>query len=136
MKVLISIVIVLLVGFGAYKVWEHWNEVKEQRALEEKTAAGADIQPDQLPGLPYQLRDRLHEAQQAGPAALKRFLDVYKKYPDVKDPRLAWIELDYVVMISSTDPVQAKKIFWEVKERTPSDSPIYPRIKAMEKTYE
>ncbi len=136
MKVLISIVLVLLLGFGAYKVWEHWNEVREQRDLEEKAAAGPDIQPDRLPGLPYQLSDRLREAQQAGPAALKRFLDVYKNYPDVKDPRLAWIELDYVVMISSTDPVQAKKIFWEVKERTPRDSPIYPRIKAMEKTYE
>ena len=29
-------IIGLLLGFGAYKVWEHWNEVKEQRALEEK----------------------------------------------------------------------------------------------------
>ena len=54
----------------------------------------------------------------------------------MKDPRLAWIELDYVVLISSTDPVQAKKIYRQVKQRTPADSPIYLRLRAMEKTYE
>jgi hypothetical protein len=136
MRVLIGILLVLVLGFGIYKVWEHWNEVKDQRVLEEKAASGADIQPDRLPGLPYQLESRLREAQQGGPAALKRFIDAYKRHPEVKDPRLAWIELDYVVLVSSTDPVEAKKMFREVKQRTPPDSPIYPRIKALEKTYE
>jgi hypothetical protein len=39
-------------------------------------------------------------------------------------------------MISVKDPVEAKKIFAEVKKRTPPDSPIYPRIKLLSKTYE
>jgi hypothetical protein len=136
MKILISIVIVLAVGIGGYKLWEHWNLVKEQGILERKAAAGADIDPDRLPGLPVQLQPKVREAQQAGPEVFKRFIDSCKRFPDVKDPRLAWMELDYMVMISSTDPVEAKKIFFEVKKRTPTDSPIYPRIKALEKSYE
>ena len=136
MKLLISILIVLAVGIGGYKLWEHWNQVKERRLLEQRAAKGAEINPETLSGLPYQLAPRLVEAQKAGPTALKNFIDACKRYPDVKDPRLAWIELDYVVMISGTDPVEAKKIFFEVKKRTPTDSPIYPRIRAMEKTYE
>lgn len=136
MKLLISILIILGVTVGGYKLWEHWNEVKEQGIAERKAAAGADINPEQLPGLPYQLANKLREAQQAGPDTFKRFIDGCKNFPDVKDPRLAWMELDYMVMISSTDPVEAKKIFFDVKKRTPADSPIYPRIKSLEKSYE
>jgi hypothetical protein len=136
MKPLISILIVLAVAIGGYKMYEHWESVKERRSLEEKAARGADINPDNLPGLPHQLVYKVKENQQAGPEAFKRFIDSCKRFPDVKDPRLAWMELDYVVMISGTDPVEAKKIFHDVKKRTPEDSPIYPRIKALAKTYE
>jgi hypothetical protein len=136
MKVLIGILIALAVVIGAYKLFEHWEAVKERRVLEEKMAKGADINPDQLPGLPWQLVQKLRDAQQAGPASVKNFIDYCKRVSEVKDPRLAWIELDYVIMITSTDPVEAKKIFQAVKKRTPEDSPIQPRLKAMAKNYE
>jgi hypothetical protein len=136
MKILISILIVLAVGIGGYKLYEHWNTVKEQGIQQRKAAAGATINPDTLSGMPYQLLPKLRESQQAGPETFKRFIDGCKNFPDVKDPRLAWMELDYMVMISSTDPVEAKKIFFDVKKRTPTESPIYPRIKALEKSYE
>lgn len=136
MKLLISILILLAVGLVSYKVWEHWEQAKERRILEEKAARGADIDPESLTGLPFQLKQKLDDAQQAGPDTFKRFIDSIKRFPDVKDPRLAWIELDYVVMVSQSNPVEAKKIFFEVKKRTPADSPIMPRIKALEKTYD
>lgn len=136
MKVLIGILIALLVAWGAYKIYDHWNTVKEQNVLEEKAASGADIDPNTLPGIPYQLEQKYRDAQQAGPVGLKRFIDYCKQYPDVKDPRFAWIQLDYAVLISGTDPVEAKKIFLEVKKRTPPDSPIMPRIRQLSKTYE
>src|SRR5262245_18766108 len=117
MKTLIGILIALLVGFAAYKIYEHWNAVKERKVLEERIAKGADIDPESVPGMPYQLIPKLQEAQRGGPEVFKRFLDECKRFPDVKDPRLAWIELDYDVMISSKDPVEAKKIFAEVKKR-------------------
>jgi hypothetical protein len=136
MKVAIGILIALVVIIGGYKLFEHWEAVKERRVLDEKAARGADVNPDNLPGLPWQLVQKLRDAQQAGPASVKNFIDYCKRVPDVKDPRLAWIELDYVVMITSTDPVEAKKIFQAVKKRTPDDSPIQPRLKAMAKNYE
>ena len=98
--------------------------------------SGAAVDPESLPGLPYQLAPKVAERQKAGPVAFKAFIDQCKQLPGVKDPRLAWMELDYVVMISGSDPVEAKKIFWEVKKRTPENSPVYPRIKSLEKTYE
>jgi hypothetical protein len=136
MKLLISLLIVLVVGLVSHKVWQQWEQAKERRVLEEKAARGTDINPESLSGLPNQLQYKLKEAQDAGPETFKRFIDSCKRFPDVKDPRLAWMELDYVVMISQNDPVEAKKIFWEVKKRTPADSPIMPRIKALEKTYD
>ena len=119
MKVAIGILITLVVLIGGYKLFEHWEAVKERRVLEEKAARGADINPDNLPGLPSQLLQKLRDAKQAGPASVKNFIEHCKRLPDVKDPRLAWIELDYVVMITSTEPVEAKKVFHEVKKRTP-----------------
>src|SRR5688572_17765692 len=136
MKAAMWILIALIVLIGGYKLFEHWEAVKERRVLEEKAARGADIDSDKLPGMPWQLVQKLRDAQQAGPASVKNFIEYCKRLPEVKDPRLAWIELDYVVMITSTDPVEAKKIFHEVKKRTPEDSPIVPRIKSMEKNYE
>ena len=136
MKILISILIVLGIGVVGYKIWDQWNLVQEQAVADRKAAAGADINPELLDGLPHQLQSKAREAKEAGPETFKRFLEGCKRFPDVKDPRLAWMELDYVVMISSSDPIEAKKIFFEVKKRTPATSPIYPRIKSLEKSYE
>lgn len=136
MKVLIGVLIALIVGIGGYKLFEHWEAVKERRVLEEKAARGAEINPDNLPGLPWQLVQKLRDAQQAGPASVKNFIEYCKRVPDAKDPRLAWVELDYAVSITSTDPVEAKKIYQAVKKRTPEDSPIQPRLKMMAKNYE
>ena len=136
MKALIGILMVVVVAMGGYKIWEHWKEVEEQRFVQRKSAGGGDINPEQLPGLPYQLEPKLREAQRGGAVVLKRFIDACRLYPDVKDPRLAWMELDYVVLISNSDPVEAKKIFWQVKKRTSTNSVIYPRIQSLAKTYE
>ncbi len=136
MKALIAIFIALVIGIGAYKIYDHWEQVKERRVLDDRAARGADIDPDQLPGMPWQLVVKLHDAQRGDAAMLKRFIDSCKNFPDVKDPRLAWVELDYVVKVSATDPLEARKIFQAVKKRTSTDSPIYPRIKSLEKNYE
>ncbi len=136
MKALISILIVLAVGFGAFRIYDHWEKVKERRVLEDRAAKGADINPDQLPGLPWQLVQKYEEVRKTDAQTVGRFIESIRKFPDVKDPRLAWIELDYVVMLTATDPILARKTFQAVKKRTPADSPIYPRIKTLEKNYE
>jgi len=133
-KALITILIVVGVAFGAYKLWEYWENVENEREKDKNPSA--QITPDRIQGMPDKLQPSLDQAEKGGPKALKAWLDQYKRTGVVKDPRLAWIELDYVVMITRDDPVEAKKIFAEVKQRTPPDSPVYQRIKTLEKNYE
>jgi hypothetical protein len=135
MKALISILIVLVVGLGIWKVWDYWDRVSTDRAAAER-AAKREITPGELGGMPYQLERTLQEATKQGPAPLKAWIDKYKAAGAVKDPRLAWIELDYVLMISRDNPLEAKKLFNSIKQRIPPESPVYKRIKSLEKTYE
>ena len=133
MKIVISILIIVGVVFGGYKRWEYWDATNEN---EGKPTTVQPISAEQLKGLPQKLEPSLQQAQKGGPKAMKAWLEKTKPSGMVQDPRLAAIELDYVLMITKDDPVEAKRIFHEVKERTPTDSPLYPRIKALEKTYE
>src|SRR5258705_10658985 len=134
MKALITILIVVGVAFGAFKIWEYWEAVENEREKEKNPPA--QITGERLDGVPYKLEASLQQAQKGGPKALKAWLEQTKRAGAVKDPRLAWIELDYVLMITKDDPLEAKKIFADVKQRTPPDSPIAQRIKSLEKNYE
>jgi hypothetical protein len=86
-----------------------------------------------LEGLPPQFEESLAAAQAQGAPALKAWLQKYGQY--ARDPRLAEIQLDYVVLVSRTDPAEAKQFFRAVKSRTPKTSPVYERIKRLESTY-
>ena len=136
MKVLISILIILGVIFSAWKGYDYWDRVNTEKDKSERKASGADIVPNDLPGMPYQLIEKYRNAAQKGPVAMKAFLDAYGKAPSFQDPRKAWVELDYIVTITSSDPIDAKKRFAAVKERVSTNSPVYFRIRSLEKTYE
>lgn len=136
MRVLIGILIALLLCLGGWRVWEHWQKVSEQQEGALRKETQVELRPEEIPGLPYQLEFKLTEARKQGPKTLKQFIDTWKNSPDVRDPRLAWIELDYVTMIAQTDPVEAKKIFMDVKNRVPTNSIIYPRIRSLSAAYE
>jgi hypothetical protein len=81
-----------------------------------------------------QLEDRYKIAVQHGATGVRGFLRAYGQ--SIQDPRRACIELDYVVLLSHEDVGEAKRVFAEVKARVPQDSPVYERIKDMQKTYE
>ncbi len=136
MKALIAILVVLIVGVGGWKLWEYWQMVEQQREASEKNTGPPPVDPARLAGLPPKLEPELQSAYKAGAAGLKSWLDKFRKSPFVKDPRLGWIELDYMLLVAQSNPVEAKKIYISVKNRTTPDSPIYPRIKSLEKTYE
>ncbi len=134
MRVLIGILIVVAVLFGGWKVWEYWQNVSEQQEGGPRREARAEIRPDSLEGMPYQLIPKLQEAEQRDAKTLKQFIETWRG--SIKDPRLAWIELDYVNRIAVENPVEAKKVFLSVKQRVPTNSVIYPRIQALSKSYE
>jgi len=134
-KIFIAILIIVAVVFAGYKLFEYWETVSKRREAQ-KQAESSQLDPRSLPGVPSQAEPALQEAYNKGTQGLKEWLDSAKRSPLVKDPRLAWIELDYVVMLSVSDPVEAKKLFAKIKKRTPPDSPILPRLRALAKTYE
>ena len=135
MRKLVGTLIVLVVIVGSLKLFDYWQEVDREKELKEKASSGRPVDPQRLPGLPWQLEPKLIEAQKQT-TTFKEWLEMHKKSQVLKDPRLAWIELDYVVLVARENPLEAKKVFAEVKKRIPIDSPVYPRIKGLEKTYE
>ena len=135
MKVLIAVLIIAVVGFLGYKLYERWDETSREEDLKRQQGS-VQVDSRSLPGLDSRLDASLQEAQQGGAKGLRAWLDQHQRSGLVKDPRLAAIELDYAVLMLAENPAEARKIFAQVKERTPSDSPLYPRIQQLEKTFQ
>ena len=134
MTKLIVVVIIIAALFGGWQLFLYWEKVSREEENAHKQAASSVVDPHQLSGLPQTYEPVLQAAEKQGATGLKNFLKTYGRA--VQDPRKAWIELDYCVLIAREDPAEAKRIFAAVKERTPSSSPVFPRIKQLEKTYE
>ncbi len=134
MTKVISIFIVVVLIYGGWHLFLYWEKVQKQEETAKKEAAAVVVTGDQLPGLPYGLESGLQAAQKQGATGLRNWLKTYGR--SVQDPRKAWIELDYCRAVFRDDPSEARKVFGQVKERTPATSPVYPRIKEFEKTYQ
>jgi len=134
MTKIISVFIIVLVIYGGWNLFLYWEKVKDEKENSLKAAAHATVVPEQLPGMPSGLEPTLQAAQKAGAPGLKNWLKQYSRV--VGDPRLAWIELDYVVLVARDDPAEARRVFAAVKKRTTPASPVYERVKQLEKTYE
>lgn len=138
MTKLITAAIILLVLWGGWELFFYWERVKNEQETQKKQAAAAQVMGENLPGIPYQsgqqMEQSLKAAQNQGAAGLRNWLKTYGAA--VQDPRKAWIELDYCQLLSGEDPAAAKRLFAEIKKRTPQTSPVWPRIKEMSKSYD
>jgi hypothetical protein len=135
MKPLIAIAIVVAALFVGWKMLDYWDQTAQERESK-RQAANTQIDPRSLEGVPYQLEGPLDEAYKKGATGLKDWIEKAKRSPQIKDPRLAWIELDYALKVAPSNPLEAKRVFAGVRDRTTPQSPIYPRVKALEKTME
>jgi hypothetical protein len=138
MKALIALLL-LMGGFWLVKTLYLAYQKAEKNPPPANAEQSSSSQPASaasaaLPGLPASLETSLSAAQQRGATGLKDWLANYRIY--VRDPRLAAIELDYVVLISHQDPAEARRIFKDIHDRTPTFSPIYERVKRLEKTFQ
>ena len=132
---LIAILIVVVVVFAGWKFFLYWEKVKNEEEEQRKQAtAAAVVTPESLPGLPQQYENGLRTAQQEGNAAFRKWLKTYDKL--IEDPRKAWIQLDFCLAIVREDPAEARRVFAEVKARVPPSSPVWPRVKALEKSFQ
>jgi hypothetical protein len=135
MKALIAIAIIVAAAFGGWQIYSYWVEVRgKEKAKEQAVEVQQAPSGDQLPGMTPTLEPQLQVAQRQGAAGLRQFLTRFGK--TISDPRLASIQLDYVVLVAREDPAEAKRVFAQVKKRTTQGSPLYTRVKQLEKTYE
>jgi hypothetical protein len=134
MTKLIAALIIVAALYGGWELFLYWERVKGAEETKQKQEAAASVMGDQLPGLSYKLEASLQAAQKQGAAGLRKWLKTYGQ--SVEDPRKAWIELDFCVAVARDDPAEAKRVFAAVKERIGSASPVWPRMKQLEKTYE
>ena len=133
MTKLIAVVILLAVLYGGWELFFYWEKVKNEENTQKKQAA-AIVSGEQLEGMPPQMEPMLKAAESQGAEGLRNWLKVYGH--SIHDPRKAWIELDYCLLISREDPAEAKRLFAGIKSRTPETSPVWPRIQKLEKAYE
>jgi hypothetical protein len=130
---LIAAVVIIAVLYGGWHLFLYWEKVRDEKESVRKEAAAA-VSGDTLQGLPYGLDQSLRTAEGQGPAALKAWLKDYGHL--VQDPRKAWIELDYCVMVARNDPAEARRVFAAVRDRTSPASPVWKRVKQLAPTYE
>ena len=132
-----KLIAALMIVAALYCGWElflFWENVKNEEETKQKQDAAAIVTGDRLPGLPYNLEDSLQAARKRGAAGLRNWLKAYGQ--SVEDPRKAWIELDFCVAVARENPAEARRVFAAVKERLGPASPVWPRMKQLEKTYE
>ena len=134
MTKLITALIIVGVLFGVWELWVYYDKVDHEKEEDAHKAAASVVRGDQLQGLNYQLETGLQSAMDKGAAGLKTWLAAHGN--QVEDPRKAWIQLDYCVMISRDNLAEARRIFAEVKARTPNTSPVYKRVQELSRSYE
>ena len=134
MTKVISALIVLAFLYGGWELYFYWERVKNQEETQKKQEAAEAVMGDSLQGMPFQLEPTLKAAQARGASGLRNFLKAYGA--NIQDPRKAWIELDYCVLVSREDPSEARRVFAQVKSRLEPSSPVWPRVQRLQKTYE
>lgn len=131
---LIAALLILLVVWGAYRMFSYYKEVQEKRWIEQEQATAEGVDPETLDGVPRALLSSLRNAEAQGAAALGQWLETNGNY--IRDPRKAWIQLDYCTLIAREDPQEAKAVFADVERRLREDSPVYPRLKQLQRSFE
>jgi hypothetical protein len=134
MKAVLTLVVLTGLYFGVKEARQYFNAHQENPPASALPPAAPQTSGGQLPGLPEKLEPVLESAQQRGASGLHDFLAENAK--SMRDPRLAWIQLDYAVLAAPGDLAEARRVFAAVRARLKPDSPVYARMKQLEKTYE
>jgi hypothetical protein len=125
--------IIAAVAFVGYRVYLHWAKIQEERGGNEPPPVVV-VSGDALPGMPAALDAGCRAAREKSPSAFRAWFNANEKH--IADPRKAWIELDLCVAIRRDNPSEAREIFARVKKRVPPSSPVWPRMKELEKAFE
>ncbi|MCX6859071.1 MAG: hypothetical protein NTX70_02430 [Verrucomicrobia bacterium] len=136
MKFVLLFLLVATVGFGVYRISLIYRSIPSDAQSREhaRETATPVVGDEPLPGLSPPLEASLANATQAGPQALRQWLNQNGAW--VPEPRLSAIQLDYAQMLVRTNPAEARRIYAAVKARTPANSPLASRLKQLSRTFE
>ncbi len=134
MTKVIWILIILVIGYGGYLLFQQWDKARLEHDGQKKAEAAALVTGESLSGMRQELEAGLRNAKDKGPVAFRAWFSANEKL--LADPRKAWIELELCVAMSRENPSESKKIFAALKKRVPPSSPVWPKMKEMEKTFE
>jgi hypothetical protein len=125
--------ILLLAGL-VWLGWRFYTYTNQKLAQNNAPAAGASgTAPGQLPGMSADLEPSLAGARRDGVEGLRRWL--WQHGAEVRDPRLADIEMDYVVLVGPKNPAEARRVLDEVGVRLKPSSPAYKRHQQLARSY-
>lgn len=125
--------IIVAVAFVGFRVYEHWVKINAETGSG-KPPPVVQFSGDALPGMPAQLETSYRTARDTSPAAFRAWFNAHGK--QISDPRKAWIELDLCVAVRRDNPAEAKAIYARLKDRVPPSSPVWPRLKELEKAFQ
>lgn len=130
----IWILIILVAAYVGYRLFQQWDQARLEHHGQKKAEATSVVTGESLPGMRQDLESSLRLAKDKGPAAFRSWFSTNEK--TLADPRKAWIELELCISMSRENPAEAKRIFAGVKKRVPPSSPVWSKMKEMEKTFE
>src|SRR5687767_7988424 len=106
MSKVIGLLIIAAVGLLGYVLYNYYQTMEEDK--KSKKPVETEINVWELGQMPRGFEESLKQAESLG---TKAFGDWVKTHgPHVPEPRRSWIELDYVVMIATEKPAEAKKL--------------------------
>jgi hypothetical protein len=135
-KFVLLFLLVATVGFGVYRISLIYRSIPtdEQARGNVRENATPMVVDESLPSLSPPLEASLAIATQAGPQALRQWLNQNGAW--VPEPRLSAIQLDYAQMLVRSNPAEARRVYAAVKARTPANSPLASRLKQLSRTFE
>ena len=136
MKFVLLFLLVATVAFGVYRISLIYRSIPtdEQARGNARENATPMVVDESLPSLSPPLEASLAIATQAGPQALRQWLNQNGAW--VPEPRLSAIQLDYAQMLVRSNPAEARRVYAAVKARTPANSPLASRLKQLSRTFE
>jgi len=135
-KFVLLFLLVATVGFGVYRISLIYRSIPtdEQARGNARENATPMVVDESLPSLSPPLEASLAIATQAGPQAIRQWLNQNGAW--VPEPRLSAIQLDYAQMLVRSNPAEARRVYAAVKARTPANSPLTLRLKQLSRTFE
>jgi hypothetical protein len=130
-----QVLTVLLVAGLAWFGWRFYGYFNQKMAENTPPAPGTvQTAPGKLPGMPAELETSLEAARRGGVESLRNWLGQH--WQEVHDPRLADIEMDYVVLAGRSNPAEARRVLDGLRERLRPASPAYKRFQQLAKAYQ